>query len=345
MIQLVHIVLGIILFFIINWIGKNSFSVGYMQISVFVKEDNAPAFNIVFRILSPIIYILIVSVIFYKLRLDSYVQNIYMVSIYYLGFRLVFNFITNRVILINWGRQVLYGTFIILLSIYIYKELIVEKTNLFPDLSSWTNEIWIIVLIFIYSIFNRLRLSQKNTIRRKNRYITNRYRKFNKSYGGIIDDYINNSKLKSIVYSIMIYEDFNRPRIVRFIENIVHRLSNREHTLGLMQIKTSKLINDKESVELGIKKIIDKHLELVEEFNNNKANRVKEQEERIHKLYIESGITIPDTIFQSDESDWEISRNLIKDYNPDNVYISEINELAEILKKLYYPDFKGKLYV
>lgn len=343
-IYLVHFSLGVILFFIINWIGKNSFSVGYMQISVFVKEDNAPAFNIVIRILSPIIYILIVSVIFYKLGLDSFVQNIYMVSVFYLGFRLVFNLITNRGLLINWGRQVFYWSSIIFLSIYVYKELIIVKKNLFPDISGWTNEIWIIVLIFVYSVFNRLRFSQKNTILRKNRYIINRYNKFNKNYGIIVDDNINNIKLKCVVYSIMIYEDFNRPKIVRFLENIVHLLSNKEHTLGLMQIKTNRLINDRKSVGFGVKKIVNKHLELVDDFNHNKEKRVKEREERKHQLYIEHGIKIPETSFQHDESDWEITRNLIKDYNPDDEYISEITELTTILQKMYYPDLQMQLY-
>ncbi len=187
LIQIIHITLVIILFFIINWIGKHSFSVGYMQISVFVRKDNTPAFNVLVRILSPVVYLLIVSVIFYKLNLDPFVHNIYMVSIYYLVFRLIFNLITNRGLLINWGRQILYWCSIILSSVYIYKELIIVKKNLFPDLSAWTNQIWLIVLVFIYSVFNRISVSQKRTIRRKNRYLENRYGKFKNRYGSFID--------------------------------------------------------------------------------------------------------------------------------------------------------------
>ena len=32
-ILLVHVFLGIVLFFLINWIGKHSYSIGYMEIS------------------------------------------------------------------------------------------------------------------------------------------------------------------------------------------------------------------------------------------------------------------------------------------------------------------------
>ncbi len=41
--------LGIVLFFLINWIGKHSYSIGYMQISIFVKTEEAPALNFLIR--------------------------------------------------------------------------------------------------------------------------------------------------------------------------------------------------------------------------------------------------------------------------------------------------------
>ncbi|HTO16422.1 MAG TPA: hypothetical protein VLZ83_11665 [Edaphocola sp.] len=342
-IQITHIILGIILFFVINWIGKHSFSVGYTQISVFVKKDNAPAFNVLVRILSPVVYILIISVILYKVNLDSLVKNIYMISIYYLVFRLIFNLITNRGLLINWGRQIFYWCSIILSSFYVYKELIVEKKNLFPDLSTWTNQIWLIVLVFIYSVFNKISLSQKGTIRRKNRYLENRYEKFNTKYGRFIDENINNVKLKTIAYAIMIYEDFNRPRIVRFVENTTHIITRKEHTLGLMQVKTMDLIKDKQSVELGIKKIVNKHLELIEDFKIEKEKNEEERKERKNKLFVESGIVIPENSYSYEPTDWKLSEGIIKDYNPDYKYISEVRELSETLMKRYYPDSKTTL--
>lgn len=343
LIHIVHLILGIILFFIINWIGKNSFSVGYMQISVFVRDDNAPAFNSLIRILTPVAFILLVSVILYKLKLDSYVKNIYLVSIYYLSFRLLFNLLTNRGLLINWGRQIFYWLSIISLSYYIYQGLILDKKNLFPDLSSWTNEIWVIVLIFIYNVFNRIKFTRKHTLRRKDRYLRNRYTKFSKKYSDIIDSQVSNDKLKAVIYSIMIYEDFNRPKLVRLFENAMHSFFERQYTLGLMQIKTDKSINDIESVEMAVRKISTKHLELVKSYNVSKKKKDLEKDERRHKLYIESGISMPESSFEHEDSDWEISHKLIKNYNPDYNYVSEINELVGILMKMYYSDSKTNL--
>lgn len=52
----------------------------------------------------------------------------------------------------------------------------------------------------------------------------------------------------------MIYEDFNRPFIVRQIENLNFRRSRATHTLGVMQVMTDRYINDRESVILAMEK-------------------------------------------------------------------------------------------
>jgi hypothetical protein len=334
LIILFHFGLGVALFFIVNWIGKHSFSIGYLQISIFLKDEDSPAFNVIFRILSPIVFMLIVATILYKLGLDNLVKNIFFVPIYYLVFRLLFNLITNRALLMNWLRQFFYWISIISLSYYSYINIIVKKTNLFPDFSTWSNELWIIILIYMYTVFNQMKFSQKRTISRKNSYLRNRYTHFHKKYGTEIDATVENEKLKTIIYAIMIYEDFNRPKIVRTVETVVHLINNKEHSLGLMQVKSKKLINDKTSVTLAIEKIVSSYKF---QLNNQMAEDQKEKEEkdnRRNKLYVETGILLPKSTFQdNDTSDWSIIRGILKDYNPDNEYISEVSELRSIISK------------
>ena len=66
-----QIFLGIGLFFLINWIGKHSYSIGYIEISMFVKTEEAPALNFLIRVLTPVVYIIIVSTILYYFGLDK----------------------------------------------------------------------------------------------------------------------------------------------------------------------------------------------------------------------------------------------------------------------------------
>jgi hypothetical protein len=70
---LVQILLGITLFFTINWIGKHSYAIGYMEISMFLRTEEAPALNFLIRVLTPIVFIIIVSALFYSFNLDVFV--------------------------------------------------------------------------------------------------------------------------------------------------------------------------------------------------------------------------------------------------------------------------------
>jgi hypothetical protein len=314
-ILLVHIILGVGLFFVINWIGKHSYSIGYMEISIFVKTEEAPALNFLIRVLTPIVYIIIVSTSLYYFGLDKFVWNIYLVNIYYILFRLIFNLVTNRGLLLNWYRQFLYWTAIIVISYFTYEKLIKVKANILPDFTTVANELWIIILIFIFQVANNLRFSQEATQKRKDNYLKSRYTYFKRFYGQLIKDLTNNEILESIVYAIIIYEDFNRPKIARQVENLKFRLTKKPQTLGVMQVSSDKLISDLESVKLGTEKIVN-----------------------AYKKYLENP-----TENSGDYFDWYAKDFIISDYNAGTSYNGEVSELADTIKNTFYKDTNDTL--
>jgi hypothetical protein len=314
-ILLVHIILGVGLFFLINWIGKHSYSIGYMEISIFVKTEEAPALNFLIRVLTPIVYIIIVSTSLYYFGLDKFVWNIYLVNIYYILFRLIFNLATNRGLLLNWYRQFLYWTAIVVISYFTYEKLIKVKANILPDFTTVSNELWIIILIFIFQVANNLRFSQEATQKRKDNYLKSRYHYFKRFYGQLIKDLTKNEILESIVYAIIIYEDFNRPKIARQVENLKFKLTKKPHTLGVMQVRSDKLISDLESVKLGTEKIV-----------------------KAYKNYLENP-----TENSNDYFDWFAKNYIISDYNVGSSYNGEVNELADIIKNTFYKDTNDTL--
>lgn len=113
----------------------------------------------------------------------------------------------------------------------------------------------------------------------------------------------------------MIYEDFNRPKIIRIIENLKHRFSNKSHTLGVMQVKSDKLINEKESVILGTTKIVNSYNKYIKE------NSVEGEE-----IY-----------------EWNIINSIISDYNVGSEYSHEVYELSYEIRKTFYPNSKDNL--
>ena len=314
-ILLVHIGLGTGLFFLINWIGKHSYSIGYMEISIFVKTEEAPALNFLIRVLTPIVYIIIVSTTLYYFGLDKHVWNIYLVNIYYIIFRLIFNLATNRGLLLNWYRQFLYWIAIVVISFFTYEKIIKLKANILPDFSTVANELWIIILIFIFQLANNLRFSEEATLKRKDNYLKSRYDYFKRIYGSIIKDSTKNQILESIVYAIIIYEDFNRPKIARQVENLKFRITKKQHTLGVMQVTSNRLINDLESVKLGTEKIVS-----------------------AYKKYLEN----PEDS-SSEYFDWYAKNYIISDYNAGTSYNGEVNDLADTIKNTFYKDTNDTL--
>ncbi len=273
-ILLIQIILGILLFLLINWIGGHSYDKGYISMSIIFQEEKAPAFNFVLRVFSPLVYLIICSAILYFFGFDKYVQNFYLVNVYYIVFRLFVNIITGRLLLLNWKRQLFYWICIIGLSYLLYKNFIVYKKNLLPDFTTIANEIWIVIIFFIYHVCNNIRLSSEPTIKRKDAYLNKMLHKFKQKYSDIIDKRTNNNKIKSLIYAIIIFENFNRPAITRFIEYVSFFLTKKPHTLGVMQYYSHKYINSKQSVELGVSKIIEGYKKLSKERMELKENRI-----------------------------------------------------------------------
>ena len=170
------------------------------------------------------------------------------------------------------------------------------KKPLIPDFNTISNELWIIIGLFIFNIINKIELSETKKKERISKYIFIKYKNFSSLYdkciqssleGGLENIYkkveitekwdtnnndfrINNLKfLRLVVYSIMIFEDFNRPKNARLIENFVAKHSPREITLGIMQVKTDKLITDEQSILLGIDKIISSFSRYLVDYKSN----------------------------------------------------------------------------
>ncbi len=230
--------LGIVLFFTVNAIGKQSYSIGYVSISMFDKVDEAPALNLLIRILTPTVFLIIIAAILYSFQLDRFVQNFYLVSLYYISFRLFFNIATGRFLLLNWVRQSLYWISIMGVSYLAFNFLISQKENLLPDFTTLANEMWIIIILFLYKISNNLRLDNNNQ-KRQDLYIYKKLSVFNQKYGRLIDQKLKNDQLKGLIYSILLVENFNRPRIIRWMEYLKFFLTQKPHTLGVMQYSVS----------------------------------------------------------------------------------------------------------
>jgi hypothetical protein len=321
MITIFQIITAIILFFLINLIGKFApTDLRYFQISSFLETDEAPAFNFSFRILTPIVFIILLSALLYSVDMDKYVKDIYLISIYYVLFRAVFNIAISRSLLINWKKQFFYAVCIVGLSYFIYQKIIITKKNLLPDFSNISNELWIIILVFLYNLVNNIQIPNDGAERRKFIYVKSTFLHLKKNYGEIIDSFSTNIRFQQIAYSIMLHENFNRPKLFRIIEYI-NSLFKKEGTYGIMQVKSNQILNDSESVKLGMDILLKNFKKFKLEFKKELENKVEEDG------YYYNSKEYLDQNFQS---------KLIRSYNHCDDYSYEISELTDYLNEKFY---------
>lgn len=271
-VSIIHFILSVLLFFIVNSIGARAISVGYMQMNIVIQEDTAPAFNFLFKVLAPVVFIILCAVGFELLGLNQFNKNLYFITIFYWLFRLIWVLCSNRISLINWWEQIIYWISSIGISIWVYS-LIESVEQILPSPRSLLDQLWILIIVFLYSILNKLQVSREATIKRKNKYINLRYHKFKQKYDTIIKDFFHNDFYEALTYSIMIYEDFNRPVVVRWFEYIHFWLTKKSHTLGIMQVTTDEYINDEISIKLAMEIIQNHGNDFIKEYTNHECRK------------------------------------------------------------------------
>ena len=71
---LLNLLFSFLLFFISNWFGKRSIKFGYYQLS-FDSSEEKPIFNILYRSFTPIVFILVLSVLLDKINLFYFTKK------------------------------------------------------------------------------------------------------------------------------------------------------------------------------------------------------------------------------------------------------------------------------
>lgn len=299
----VHAALAVVLFFLVNWIGKHAVDFGYISTTLFEEPNESVALNFFIRALSPAVFIILISAVFVAVEKPAYRLGIFMVAPYYYVVRAGIIFLLNRHRLVSWPRYVGHAAFGIGAAALAYCYLILPNRSLIPNLETAGNELWLAVLAFLYAVANKIPLSGGPGARRRNAFVAIHYVMARRDFGEIINSKVNDDLLKLLAYSVLIYEDYCRPPAIRAVERIVWWKQVR--TTGIMQVSSEGVLTDYESVNKGL----DILLASWEKFG--------------------------------DEETWLRVRSTIADYNKDEDYIGRIFEVMEILVARTDPTFKS----
>jgi hypothetical protein len=250
----VHLMLAVVLFFLLNWIGGHAtVTTRYYQITYFSRHDEAPAFNIIFRVLAPVVYIVIVGAMLYGLGRPRYVAALYMVVVYQQAIRWSYLLLYGRRLLVRWRVQFAIAAASTTLAVAIYRVIVSNPARLLPDSQNLANELWLVILAFIYKVADQSQVSANANIQKKEHYLARRYEGLRAEFGDVIAKWVPSRQVEPLVYAVLIYETFNRPPFARLLERVLPLGGPRSY--GPMQVQAGRPLSDEESVREGSQKL------------------------------------------------------------------------------------------
>ena len=247
-----------------NPIIYTSSAVNYLSVRQFVSYGRRKWVNyFLFRTLPvAVIVLLVVSIEQRYFKVNQPWSYAFLSAIVSLLFRDIWGifkkrkFISERLIHITNVLLVIFtGISIGLISNAVNLSIIAPSKidNLLDNL--WSSMIVAMLVLFYFRVTNMG--SSHNVAEDENNTAFTNY--VVRALGEIYDNYHESIDLfckdescnKLLLYSILVYEDMNRPRLIRKIENTIVTLFKCELTVGIAQVKSKKPLTDVDSIKIA----------------------------------------------------------------------------------------------
>lgn len=278
--------LAVILFFINGQLGKLQYGISepLFEYGKFTFESSCPhsfSGNFFQKIVNPTVYLAAISAVaqyFLPAGYADFAESLWLLIPMFWLCRLIYMIWRNVFVFLNLKYEALALLLSMLLGegtfFRIILPLLRQGENLWISAAALRDALWYAVLAYVFKTswdIMRRSFSDQNLYpdARRREIVMNRYRKFSNKYGVYIRESVLaashgglppnvQEQVVSLIYAIMIYEDYNRPKIMRVAEWVLKATIFRCRTmsLGIMQVQTRRLIRDQESIGLAIPKII-----------------------------------------------------------------------------------------
>lgn len=291
----------------------------------FEKEGNFSG-NFFLKIVNPSIYLAICSASLQGILSEQTFSVIWLVVPFYWLFRFLYIITFNKVHIINWIYEI--ASLILILShalSFIIFWLIImplydSNEGIFISLPALRDAAWYAILAYVVVMIWKLCKSAFNSSQvyseeKHHEIVVSRYKKFKEKYDSLVFSCFsslhftyssNETKLKCLVYSIMIYEDYNRPPMVRAIESFIkHIFPHRKMSLGIMQFQTTTYVNDEQSIKLAVDKLYTSYMQCSDDQlqrairNYNPSTDYSEEVNAIYDELLKSEFTLYDDNYVS----------------------------------------------
>ena len=167
-------------------------------------------------------------------------------------------YIVDRDFFDNDSGGIYYYIGLVITGFIINQEFINKVNNVFLSGNEFRLVLWLLIIIYFYNLFKNEKILQRKDSKEKKvmsvNNILNNYAKFKYTYYDDCDH--DNKVISNILYAIMIYEDNNKNKVRRNIDNYMFKINGKKNKLGIMQVESKKFISDSESIDIAYKKVL-----------------------------------------------------------------------------------------
>ena len=251
---IIYIVLGIILFIIIKYI-ENKYKINRREWLIF-----------------SIIIMLLFAGILVRLGIN-YTSDIFLVFVFMMLADIFYNsYILEQDFFSKEDKNIYYYILLIIIGFIINQEFINKVEEVFLTGEDLRLIIWFLVIIYLYKFSISKNILSTN-IKENTKFISKdsiliSYVKLKEKYYEECN--YDNKDISNIIYSIMIYENKKRSKLLRKIDNFNYKINGGIKKLGIMQVESKKFITDSESINITYKKIT----KLYDKYNKKKDKNI-----------------------------------------------------------------------
>lgn len=259
------LILAVITVHLISWIGSILHSVpsggdsGYAVFTFRADQNKSMSTNILMNVLMPNVILVFLHMLFYTSKIYEREYLICYVVFYYVYRTVLICLILKRKELFSMRYETFNAVVGIFVAILLTNFLLANPKDIFIPVSELVNEFWLIVIAIIYKFIVVLLdkiYTQKKIVNEQmlDKYITNKFNYFYNKYNSIMNITERDNRIWILLFSIMIFENYNRGSIIRKIER-VKVIFSKNATLGIMQIESNIDISDEKSIALAYNKL------------------------------------------------------------------------------------------
>lgn len=226
-------------------------------------QNEGMSTNILMNILIPNIVLIFLSMFCYYVKEFAFARKFLIVYVvaYYVYRAFLICVLLNRREMYNLRYELFNAVLGIGAACFLTKYFLSKPETVFIQASELVNEFWLVVIAVVYkfmTIFLDKVYTQKKVVSesRLDKYISNRFNYFYKKYKDTIQITEDDNRIWILLFSIMIFENYNRGRFKRKLERIKVR-SGRHTTVGIMQVESDTDLTDEESINRAYFKLKD----------------------------------------------------------------------------------------